>query len=140
MFIVALDTGMRRGEMLALRFADIDFKRRRTVLCGVTTKSGRTRVVPIGTERLLAVLKWLRLDVDGNEKRDQTPVFSDEAGEQIKPFRRAGVLTVLKAHRTTTASVSSGRCEAGGSWRSENRESTRQAPRNGPPEDLGEPP
>lgn len=28
MIIAALDTGMRRGEMLALRFGDIDWKRR----------------------------------------------------------------------------------------------------------------
>ena len=27
MIIAALDTGMRRGEMLALRFADIDLNR-----------------------------------------------------------------------------------------------------------------
>jgi integrase len=62
MIIAALDTGMRRGEMLALRFGDIDSKRRVIVLRGETTKSRRTRVLPIRTSRLLAVLEWLRLD------------------------------------------------------------------------------
>ena len=62
MIIAALDTGMRRGEMLALRFGDIDWKRRMITLRGATTKSRRTRLVPIGTARLLAVLEWLRLD------------------------------------------------------------------------------
>jgi integrase len=56
MIIAALDTGMRRGEMLALRFGDIDWKRRMITLRGATTKSRRTRLVPIGTARLLAVL------------------------------------------------------------------------------------
>ena len=44
MIIAALDTGMRRGEMLALRFGDIDWKRRMITLRGATTKSRRTRV------------------------------------------------------------------------------------------------
>jgi integrase len=66
MIIAALDTGMRRGEMLALRFGDVDWKRRVIVLRGETTKSRRTRVVPIGTSRLLAVLEWLRLDSTGD--------------------------------------------------------------------------
>ena len=55
LIIVALDTGTRRGAMLALRFKDIDWKRCLIVLRGPTTKSGRTRLVPIGTQRLLAV-------------------------------------------------------------------------------------
>jgi integrase len=58
MIIAALDTGMRRGEMLALRFGDIDWTRRVITLRGATTKSRKTRVVPIGTSRLMAVLEW----------------------------------------------------------------------------------
>ena len=65
MIIAALDTGMRRGGMLALRFGDIDWKRRMITLRGATTKSRRTRLVPVGTARLLAVLEWLRLDSNG---------------------------------------------------------------------------
>ena len=49
MIIAALDTGMRRGEMLALRFGDIDWTRRMITLRGVTTKSRRTRLVPVAT-------------------------------------------------------------------------------------------
>ena len=43
MIITALDTGMRQGEMLALRFGDIDWKRQLIVLRGETTKSRKTR-------------------------------------------------------------------------------------------------
>ena len=99
MIIAALDTGMRRGEMLALRYSDIDSQRRLIVLRGATTKSRRTRVVPIGTSRLLAVLEWLRLDADGEPKSDNVLVFSnDEVGEALKTFRTAWVVAVLKAH------------------------------------------
>jgi integrase len=98
MIIAALDTGMRRGEMLALRFADIDWKRRMITLRGATTKSRRTRLVPIGTARLLAVLEWLRLDSDGQHKAADVPVFSNEAGEPLRTFKKAWVVAVLKAH------------------------------------------
>jgi integrase len=98
MIIAALDTGMRRGEMLALRFGDIDWKRRLIVLRGQTTKSRRTRVVPIGTSRLLAVLEWLRLDSTGGRKSDDVPVFSNEVGEPLKTFKKAWQVAVLKAH------------------------------------------
>jgi integrase len=98
MIIAALDTGMRRGEMLALRFADVDWKKRMITLRGTTTKSRRTRVVPIGTTRLFAVLEWLRLDADGQPKATDVPVFSNEVGEPLKTFKKAWVVAVLKAH------------------------------------------
>jgi integrase len=98
MIIAALDTGMRRGEMLALRFADIDFKRGLIVLRGATTKSGKTRLVPIATERLRAVLEWLQLDAAGDKKPAEARVFSNEIGDPVGSFRTAWVNTVLKAH------------------------------------------
>ncbi len=98
LMITALDTGIRRGAMLALRLGDIDWKRRLIGLRGPTTKNRRTRYVPIGTDRLLAVLEWLRLGADGKHKPDDAPVFSNEVGEPLKSFRTAWVTTVLKAH------------------------------------------
>ncbi len=101
MIVMALDTGMRRGEMLALRFSDIDSKKQLITLRGTTTKSRKTRVVPISTARLESALKWLRTDADGEEKPADTLVFSDETGEPIRNFRKTWVLTVLRAHSFT---------------------------------------
>lgn len=98
MIIAAADTGMGRGEMLAIRFGDIDWKRRRIRPRGATTKSRLTRVIPIGTARLLAVVQWLRLDSAGEHKADDVPVFSNEAGEPLKTFKKEWVVAVLKAH------------------------------------------
>jgi len=98
MIITALDTGMRQGEMLALRFGDIDVARQLIVLRGVTTKSKKTRVVPISTMRLRAVLEWLRIDAAGERKPDTALLFSNEAGEPVGRFRTAWVTAVLKAH------------------------------------------
>lgn len=102
MIITAVDTGMRQGEMLELRFGDIDGKRGLIVVRGETTKSRRTRTVPISTARLRAVLEWLRLDADGSQKPDEALVFSDEAGKPIGRFRTAWVTAVLKAHGVKT--------------------------------------
>ena len=98
MIVTALDTGMRRGEMLALRFADVDVTRLLITLRGTTTKSRKTRFVPIATERLRAVLEWLRLDAAGEKKPDEAVVFSDEASEPVGSFRTAWVIAVLRAH------------------------------------------
>lgn len=76
MTITALDTGIRQGEMLALRFGDIDWKRGVIVVGGETTKSRKPRSVPISTARLRAVLEWLRLEADGRQKADEALVFS----------------------------------------------------------------
>jgi integrase len=89
MIITALDTGMRRGEMLALRFCDIDGVRQVLVLRGPTTKSKKTRLVPIGTARLKAVLEFQQLDGAGEQKADTAPVFSDAAGEPMLFPRKA---------------------------------------------------
>jgi integrase len=103
MIIAALDTGMRRGEMLALRFGDIDWTRRMITLRGATTKSRRTRLVPVGTARLLAVLEWLWLDSAGERKAEDVPVFSNEAGEALKTFKKAWVVAVLRHTASTLA-------------------------------------
>jgi integrase len=81
--------------------ADIDFARGLITLRGETTKSRKTRFVPIATARLRAVLEWLQLDADGSKKADDALVFSDETGEPLGRFRTAWVTTVLRAHGIT---------------------------------------
>jgi integrase len=101
MLVAAIDTGMRQGEMLALRFADVDLEHGLITLRGETTKSRKTRVVPISTERLRAVVEWLRLDGDGDEKPEEALVFSNEAGEPLRLFHRTWQSIVLRAYGHT---------------------------------------
>lgn len=101
LLIAAIDTGMRSGEMLALRFADIDLERGLITLRGETTKSRKTRLVPISTTRLRDVLTWLRQDVEGKPKPLETRVFSNEVGEPYRLFHRQWQSIVLKAHGHT---------------------------------------
>jgi integrase len=97
MIITALDSGMRRGEMLAVRVGDIDWATQTITLRGETTKNGRTRNIPIATLRLRAVLDWLRLGANGENKKDDAPIFSNAIGEPVRSFRKAWMTTVLRA-------------------------------------------
>ncbi|MDA8381763.1 MAG: site-specific integrase [Betaproteobacteria bacterium] len=59
---LALETAMRQGELLRLRWADVDLKRRTAALSD--TKNGDARVVPLSTTAV-AILEALPTSIDG---------------------------------------------------------------------------
>jgi integrase len=79
---------MRRGEMLALSWRGVDARPGWPRLRGETTKSGKTRWVPVATARLEAVLAFLRLDAAGEHKPADGWVFSNEVGRADRYFKR----------------------------------------------------
>jgi integrase len=104
LYVLAIHTGMRRGELLALKWADIDLdlatvRVRRTLtrgedgrgyVVGAATKSGKGRHVRL-TPRAVEALKRHRarqakekLKV-GGLYRDQDLVFAGEGGNPINP-------------------------------------------------------
>jgi integrase len=87
LIIAALDTGMRRGELLSLRFGDVDFDRRVIHVRPENAKSKKGRSIPIATTRLMAVLDWLRIDAAGAPKPNAAPVFSNRVSEPLRDFR-----------------------------------------------------
>ncbi len=84
-FLVALNTGMRRGELLGLKWDKVDFVNRQIEIARnrdryevrPTTKTGRIRYVPMNNTVLDALLK-LR-----NEKRNLDFVFVDQVGNPL---------------------------------------------------------
>lgn len=58
--ILALDTGCRRGELFALKWAEVDIAGRRLKVRAENSKTSRERLVPL-TERSAAALEALRL-------------------------------------------------------------------------------
>ena len=98
MIVTALDAGLRRGEMLALAWADVDAKPGWLRLRGETTKSGRTRWVPVGTSRLAGTLEFLRLDFNGHRRDGDSAVFANETGEPMLFPQAAWHSTILRAH------------------------------------------
>ncbi len=57
--LVAVNTGLRRGELLQLRWRDVDLQRRILTVRGEGAKTGQTRHVPLNSEvaRVLSVWK-----------------------------------------------------------------------------------
>lgn len=70
LLIAALDTAMRRGELIQLKWADVDLEKRTISVRAMTTKTARSRTVPISS-RLWAELKLLF----DKAKQDSDSVF-----------------------------------------------------------------
>jgi integrase len=101
--ILAFDAGVRAGEMLKLRIQDVDLERDVITLRASTTKSSKTRQVPISTNRLRAVIQWFRIEANGSPRSAKSPLIVDEAGESIGGFRTSWETAVLRAYGYTPA-------------------------------------
>jgi integrase len=91
--ICALDTGMRRGEILSLRWRDVDLENKRINIQAMNTKTLRARSVPI-TERLLKELRSLP------QRDGSTRVFgiTDTVKRSWATAKRIAGITDLKFH------------------------------------------
>ncbi len=58
MVILTLNTGVRRGEALQLKWADVDLSRNIIVIRGGTAKSGKTRYIPLNSEAVQTLRRW----------------------------------------------------------------------------------
>ena len=92
MILLFLHTGLRRGEVFNLTWADVDLGRANLTVRGTGAKSQQTRHVPLNTEALAVLKGW----------RDQTKsddlIFPGKNGERFNNIRRswAGVLDAAK--------------------------------------------
>src|ERR1051326_1336638 len=97
LIVAALDTGLRRGELLSLRFGDIDWKEGVIHVKPENAKSKKGRIVPIETTRLRTLLEYLRIDGEGKEKSADVFVFTRGDDAALKSFRTAWELTRTRA-------------------------------------------
>jgi integrase len=74
---LALNAGLRRGELFGLTWADISFERAAVTVRGEITKTGKTRHVPLNRAALDCLSQW----------RTQTPaaglVFPGRGGDRL---------------------------------------------------------
>jgi integrase len=82
MVLLSLNTGMRQGETLKLRWDAVDLERALLTVRGATAKSRRVRHIPLNSEALAVLVQW----------RAQTPgavVFPGREGEPITEIKTA---------------------------------------------------
>jgi integrase len=89
--IAALHTGFRRGELLALRWRDVDFLNGLVTVEAAHTKNGERRAVPM-SQTLRAVLEGLR-----QERPNDEHVFLSERGEPYVSLKNAFESAVKRA-------------------------------------------
>ncbi|MBL8227376.1 MAG: site-specific integrase [Bryobacterales bacterium] len=127
LFVAACWTGVRKGELLAWEWSQVDFERGVITLEAARTKSGHARVVPILDGDMRRWLEWSKQNADGCERvfhRDGEPIrdfrwawtqacaaagvpdlkFHDLRRTAVRNMRRAGVPQVVRmrisGHRT----------------------------------------
>jgi integrase len=101
---VALETGLRRSEILGLRWRDVHEAEGLILLPGAVAKTGADRVVII-SPRLSAILDMRRTEqrtareiTDPDESLpSQLHPFGNELGERVKGFKTAWKLTCKRA-------------------------------------------
>lgn len=90
--ILAIESGMRRSEILGLRWSDISHNRR--VITLTMTKNGSGREVPLSQRAFDALMDWKsRADVD------QSTVFPMTPGALEQAWRRLLIRSGIKALR-----------------------------------------
>ena len=83
MILLAMNTGLRRGELFQLQWPDVDLPGKTLTVRGRTAKSGQTRHIPLNEEAQQAIECW-------RIKRSETCwVFPGIAGQQLTTIHTA---------------------------------------------------
>jgi integrase len=77
--LLALNTGLRRGELLALRWRDVDLGLRMLTVVAASAKNGQTRRVPLNREATDLLTRW-RTQQGG---KPEAQVFAGQGGARM---------------------------------------------------------
>jgi integrase len=87
--LLALNTGMRRGEIFNLRWSSVDLDKALLEVAGPGAKSGHTRHIPLNLEAIRALKRWRKPNATAKDR-----VFPGIGGERLTNINTAwGSLT-----------------------------------------------
>jgi integrase len=75
--LLALNTGMRRGELFNLKWTDINFGGRILTVAGKTAKSDQTRHIPLNDEAFEVLRKWYE------QRKKSELIFPSQDGSRM---------------------------------------------------------
>ena len=81
--LLAMNTGMRRGEILSLEWQNVDLTNRNLTIISENAKSGKTRHIPLNTEAYETLKNW---------KQDSSKngyVFTGQNGKPLLEIRKS---------------------------------------------------
>jgi integrase len=81
--LVALNTGLRRGELFDLKWSDVNLGQAMLTVHGYQAKSEHTRHIPLNSEALGVLEEWK------NNRSDSPYVFPNKDGERLSHIRRS---------------------------------------------------
>ena len=96
LIVAGIDTGARLGELLRVRWADVDLTRGRLTLTDLKDQT-RRRTLTMSV-RLGTVLQMRQTAPDGRLHPPDAFVFGNEVGERIGSVHNSWMVAVLKAH------------------------------------------
>jgi integrase len=99
LIIVAIESGARLAEILAIRWADVDLEKHCVLIRAVEVgakKTSRARELPLSS-RLLGVLEMAKPDPSGREYKPTTYVLG-VLGVRVKSVKKAWETAVLRSH------------------------------------------
>ncbi|WP_273649541.1 site-specific integrase, partial [Pseudomonas aeruginosa] len=82
--LLSLNTGMRRGEVFNLTWADIDLKNKLITVEGDTSKSGQTRHIPMNKETMTSIEGWRK-----QYPRNSGYVFPGKDGKRLDNVKKS---------------------------------------------------
>ena len=85
--LIAINTGMRRGELLGLRWKDIDLQARTIHLEATSTKTRKRRIIPMNVACYDAIIACA--DYQSTHCHQSSWIFCHPTGERIHDVKRA---------------------------------------------------
>ncbi|MDP4530388.1 site-specific integrase [Alkalimonas delamerensis] len=89
--LLAMNTGMRRGELLSLKWSSIDLERKNLTVLSENAKSGKSRHIPLNTEAHNTLSHWMQ------DTGSTGYVFKNPDGSPLKEIRKSWATVIESA-------------------------------------------